>query len=64
MNSNTAATAQLSAAEDYLLMLMSQDMTRKVVIEACERLRERTMGADVSRLKEVLDVLENWNDFL
>lgn len=56
-----AVTPLLSDSENAILQLLANDADRSVVIEACERLKERTAGRDVSVLREVLGILRHWD---
>lgn len=56
-----AVTPLLSDSENAILQLLANDADRNAVIEACERLKERTAGRDASALRDVINILRNWN---
>jgi hypothetical protein len=49
-------------AESQMLEVLADTKTLRVLIEACEYLKIRTVGADVSRLAEIINAAKFLTD--
>lgn len=52
---------ELNEHEDAFMAMLLDSKKRRVLLEACEYLKPRTMGADVARLGEFIEALTDMN---